>query len=60
MINQTNGAAVPEIAVDRTSAGYRITRLHADGVDRVGTFRSIADAWTAVDALDCAQRVVAA
>jgi hypothetical protein len=45
---------VPVLAIRRTRRGIAIHNIHPDGVDHVGTFENVADAWKAVDALDLA------
>jgi len=42
--------------VDRRTHHITLTTLSPEGVEQLGTFPSVAAAWEAIDAVDCAVR----
>lgn len=56
---QTLSSPIPALAVTRSDRGITVHTLDLDGLQPVGTFRSAADAWRAIDELDAAEECAA-
>lgn len=52
MSPSTTSAFEPVLAVRQQGAALTVAELTPDGTRDLGTFRDVADAWRAVDALD--------
>ncbi len=44
------------IDIDRRTRQITLAKLSDEGVDPIGTFDTVADAWAAIDAVDCGLR----